>query len=56
MVNLRFMHDRIMSQKKIRPGFSARRYLSRLTRSLDEEFLDKVMSKGNPGINKQKSS
>ncbi|ELU01044.1 hypothetical protein CAPTEDRAFT_219271 [Capitella teleta] len=43
-INLHFLHDRNI--RRVRPGFSARRYLSRLTRSFDDNFLDSMLTKG----------
>ena len=42
---MKFVYER-ESPRKIRPGFSAKRYLSRLTRSFDDSFLDKLLTKG----------
>ena len=47
-VNLKFIHNkrRPYFDRQIRPGFSAKRYLSTWTRSWDDSVLEKVISKG----------
>ena len=47
-VNLKFIHNRRRPyfERQIRPGFSAKRYLSTWTRSWDDSVLEKVISKG----------
>ena len=47
-VNLKFLHGRRRPyfERQIRPGFSAKRYLSTWTRSWDDAVLEKVISKG----------
>ena len=46
-VNLKFVHERRKPRaRRIHPGFSARRYLSRLTRSFDDTFLEKLTQNG----------
>lgn len=44
-VYLQFVRDQKLS-RKFRPGFSARRYLSRLARSFDDAFMQSLLSKG----------
>ena len=46
-VNLKFVKE-ARSHRRFRPGYSARRYLSKLTRSLDSTFLDNLITKGEP--------
>ncbi|CAD5125986.1 DgyrCDS14166, partial [Dimorphilus gyrociliatus] len=43
-VNLKFTNAD--KYKKLRPGYSARRYLSRLTRSFDDSFLERLTAQG----------